>query len=277
MNPVFDCFNIRLVANSSREFHSHKFDELYLGTCGEAVQVTESKRVLCREGDIFWFPAGVSHVAEPQLACECIVIYFEDSLFHSSSYGESDVLNFIRLLRKQAMNGDYCLVFNEASADRARTLIAELLEIIRSKSSGYRPLAKTRLIEFFTLAATQYPGLIEQAESFYQDLNAAKIESAMRYAEVHCTEPLAIEELSSIASLSRSHFHALFRKLTGETFVQYLNRIRVEKAADLIREGIPIQQASMRCGFKSLSHFYRFFKRRFGCPPKAFAAKKSRR
>lgn len=62
-------------------------------------------------------------------------------------------------------------------------------------------------------------------------------------------------------NMSEAYFSRFFKKVSGMTFSQYLNHIRVNKAIDLIRQGkLSITQISAECGFDTIRNFNRVFK-----------------
>ncbi len=76
-----------------------------------------------------------------------------------------------------------------------------------------------------------------------------------------------------IAVCGRSHEHVcrVTRDQLGLTPTQFVNRIRVEHAADLLRgEGVSIEDVALQAGFESTGYFYRLFRNRYGTTPHRF-------
>ena len=70
-------------------------------------------------------------------------------------------------------------------------------------------------------------------------------------------------------NMSEAYFSRFFKKVSGMTFSQYLNHIRVNKAIDLIRQGkLSITQISAECGFDTIRNFNRVFKQITSYSPK---------
>jgi AraC family L-rhamnose operon regulatory protein RhaS len=85
-------------------------------------------------------------------------------------------------------------------------------------------------------------------------------------------EPWTLETMAAQAGLKRSRFAHYCRKLTNATPLEYLARLRVERAAVLLR-GRPdrsITQIAFDCGFASSQYFATVFRRIEGCPPGAY-------
>ncbi len=71
--------------------------------------------------------------------------------------------------------------------------------------------------------------------------------------------------------ISRNHLISLFRKQYHATPVEYCNRLRIAKAAQLIKESDEtILSIALLCGFGSLSTFYQFFKKHIGLTPQEY-------
>src|ERR1700681_1573222 len=84
-------------------------------------------------------------------------------------------------------------------------------------------------------------------------------------------KPLCIPLLARIAEVSEAHFIRTFRATFGETPHRYLQRRRVERAMDLLREtDRPVTEICFDVGFNSLGTFSRTFRGIVGEPPSAY-------
>ncbi|MBA1200239.1 AraC family transcriptional regulator [Pseudomonas capeferrum] len=104
--------------------------------------------------------------------------------------------------------------------------------------------------------------LVEQQGHF------ARIAAALAHLRQHYTEPLAVDDLASRANMSVSTFHEHFKRCTDLAPMQYLKRLRLLKAQQmLIGEGLGVAQAAHRVGYQSTSQFSREYKRAFARSP----------
>lgn len=101
----------------------------------------------------------------------------------------------------------------------------------------------------------------------------SRINRVMDYIDIHLDQPLELKDIAEVASFSPYHFHRIFTFLIGETPIDYVQRLRVEKAAwKLQQEPIrPITEIAYSCGFGSVSLFSRTFKKYFGLTPTQFS------
>ncbi len=81
-------------------------------------------------------------------------------------------------------------------------------------------------------------------------------------------EPIALEEIAGAVHMSVPTFTRFFRRMTGTSFVDYLNEWRVRRACSLLAEtDLRVAEIADACGFANLSHFNRQFRRRRAATP----------
>jgi AraC-like DNA-binding protein/ligand-binding sensor protein len=88
------------------------------------------------------------------------------------------------------------------------------------------------------------------------------------------TDSLSLGHVARAVNVSANHFSRLFRQTAGMTFVEYVGRVRVEKAKNLLQNPTSkISMVAFASGFQSLSQFNRVFKKVVGHSPKEFRGK----
>lgn len=97
----------------------------------------------------------------------------------------------------------------------------------------------------------------------------SRINHVMDYIDQHIDQPLDLKTVADIAHFSPFHFHRIFTFIIGETPIDYIQRLRLEKAACKLLEGssATITEVAYGCGYSSVSLFCRCFKRHFGATP----------
>ena len=88
----------------------------------------------------------------------------------------------------------------------------------------------------------------------------ARINRVLDFLRGHLDEKLSVKDLADIAAFSPSHFHFIFKKVTGESVTEYVNRLRLEKAAKMLLHNplVSVTDVSLECGFPSLAHFWQY-------------------
>jgi AraC family transcriptional regulator len=98
-----------------------------------------------------------------------------------------------------------------------------------------------------------------------QEQYQARLEQVITFLAAHLAEPLSLETLAGVAGFSPYHFHRIFSGLLGETPGDALNRLRLERAANLLlKSPQSITAIALVCGFSSSATFARSFRQRFG-------------
>ena len=88
-----------------------------------------------------------------------------------------------------------------------------------------------------------------------------------RYVTEHLTDSLGLGDLAKAAGYSSFHFHRLFLEAEGTTPRAFVERLRLNKACDLLKNGHSVTSAAMDSGFSTSSQFTRVFKRQFQLAP----------
>lgn len=97
------------------------------------------------------------------------------------------------------------------------------------------------------------------------------IEKAVEMIETRYTEKITQNTVANAVFLSHSYFSKLFKEVTGYTFSQYLNMVRIKKAKELLATPfLPIDAIYRSVGFESRSYFGKIFHRLTGITPKQY-------
>ena len=95
------------------------------------------------------------------------------------------------------------------------------------------------------------------------------IQEAINYMEHNYQRELSVEELADVCKLNRSYFSKLFKDSMGCPPQEFLIRLRLAKAADLMKgTRRSIGDIAARCGYPNQLHFSRAFKKRYGASPR---------
>ena len=102
-------------------------------------------------------------------------------------------------------------------------------------------------------------------------LGTAALRRVVDYMHANLAERVLLEDLATVASTSKFHLVRRFKLATGEPPHRYLIRLRMHRAAELLRDGEDsIQQISALCGYASPGQFASTFRRHYGASPTQF-------
>ncbi len=100
----------------------------------------------------------------------------------------------------------------------------------------------------------------------------SKMERTLKHLHNHYDDKLDVEQLASMANMSASTFHRNFKQITASSPIQYVKKLRLSKARDLLQDqGIKVKQAAAQVGYESATQFSREFTRYFGISPSDYA------
>lgn len=111
------------------------------------------------------------------------------------------------------------------------------------------------------------------SESYPKQYLYKRIVESKLFIDAHYADPIDIGEIASHAYFSKFHFIRTFREIYGVTPHQYLSRVRIDRAKELLSRGATVTDACFAVGFESPGSFASLFKRMAGISPKTFRAR----
>lgn len=126
----------------------------------------------------------------------------------------------------------------------------------------------TNTKEVFQLLQRSIQQKIRQLNEEKALQEARPITEAKKYIQEHYQEALRLEEVSSAIGFNATYFSTLFKKETGQNFMDYLTELRINKAKELLCEAdISVSDAAEMVGYRDLKYFSRLFKKTTGISP----------
>ena len=121
---------------------------------------------------------------------------------------------------------------------------------------------------FFELFSNKYVKILDV------EMRSKKYRALLRvthYIDEHYSDGVSLEEVADATGISRYYVSHLFKELMDNTFVGYVNELRLNHAAMLLATtDSPIIEIASKSGFNNLSNFNRAFKMYFGKTPSAY-------
>ncbi|WP_241681419.1 helix-turn-helix domain-containing protein [Pseudactinotalea terrae] len=97
------------------------------------------------------------------------------------------------------------------------------------------------------------------------------VRAAQNYLREHLDAPVRVGELAAQVGLSTSHFAALFRKATGGGVIEYVKRLRIARASELlVTTAMPVAEVARTVGYDDPFYFSRQFRGVHDCSPSEF-------
>jgi AraC-like DNA-binding protein len=135
----------------------------------------------------------------------------------------------------------------------------------QAKFSKVQPVTRERCDGLATMLILFAAQLGEFGEKLFLqtvDTDPDAVRKGKQFILDHLTEPLGLDDVSQHAGVSPFHFCKVFKRTTGLTFTEFVNRARVEHAKRLLlKPQARITEVAYDVGFQSLSQFNRSFRR----------------
>ncbi|MDF2922173.1 MAG: AraC family transcriptional regulator [Paenibacillaceae bacterium] len=255
------------IGRSVMFLHWHDHFELIYMTAGRASFHIDRQQYEAAPGDLLIVPSGGLHVgfAATEDQVEYWALVFNRSLLdgptgdpvhdrYLSPYLDGKLRFPIKLEDSAEL---------KPVRDNIRSIIAEY----ERKQPAYEMAIKARLHLAFILLARVYLPERENEPSAAADKRMERFKALILHIEANCFEKLSVSEAARLVHLTPYHFCNVFKAATGRTFVDYVNRLRMDEAEKLLQGGATVTEVADRVGCGNLNYFTRLFKKVKGMTP----------
>lgn len=104
-------------------------------------------------------------------------------------------------------------------------------------------------------------------------IHGKRINNVKKYILENFHTQIKIQELADLVHLHPGYLGKIFKDEVGYTINEFINRIRINKACDLLASGETVFETAYQCGFSDPFYFSKVFKRMKGIPPSEFTAR----
>jgi AraC-like DNA-binding protein len=207
-------------------------------------------------GDLLYLSEGdmKEAVTFPQNLMQCFAVNFTAKYQRSKNTGEGTLFPLISHI---GLRQDIIDMFRELTICWTERQNGYVM-----KARALLMLIIHRLSEIIVYDVDAEPG----------DYRIGKI---TRYIAMHYAEKLTVKNLARQVRLDLDYFGHLFKRETGMTVHQYINKVRIRNAENMLQSGnFKVQEVAEHCGFSDVFHFYKSFKALRGFPPSRCIPKK---
>lgn len=245
--------------------HTHDFVELVCITGGCGIHTIDGHPNRTRRGDIFLIDLGVKHTYEalspgftwincifrPQYLCDVFAT-------HESAL---QLLSYIFYHNVTSDRDALCLTVNlREEGEDLSPIFENMLQEYDGKKPGYTDI----LEHYLKILLTKIARHIYTVESQYENYGEKNriIEEVVRELNRTSPESLSAKQFADRYFMSQSAFSASFKKYTGSSFLEYVTRLRIQDACELLlTTDATIYDVQCRVGYQDPKSFYRAFRR----------------
>ncbi len=135
------------------------------------------------------------------------------------------------------------------------------------------PRQHESVVRLLTIFAQHLSMISNQVLLQQKNAEPPVITRAKEYILEHMAEDLSLARVAKAVNTSTFYFCKMFKKATGINFTDYLSRVRIEKAKNLLlNPNLRVSEIAFEVGFQSLTHFNRVFKKILGQSPTQYRA-----
>ncbi|CAM4063714.1 AraC family transcriptional regulator [Paenibacillus alkaliterrae] len=250
--------------------HWHEHFEIIVMRQGSALFHIDSRPYVVNAGDVVIIPGGSLHVGYAlryeDIHYDCIV--FNASLFNEWVHDPVHA-QFVAPYLEGRLHFPVKPSEQDDAALSLYPLLDEVVAELVAKPPAYQLIVKSKLHSFFTLMSRTFmPGQLADRPSESYSANRDRFKQLIQLVETNFSEKITIEQAAKQVSLNPYHFCKLFKKLTGRTFVEYVNVTRMNEAERLLRESNDtITEISAKVGCDNPNYFTKLYKQYKGLTP----------
>jgi AraC-like DNA-binding protein len=243
--------------------HWHQELELVYVHSGEARFCINNEEFTARAGDLVLIDSGDLHYSNSYDYKNRLDFILFDPGIISSRYHS---LHLAHPLVSAAMLQQYGLT------EKTQQLFTGISRELGERGPFYQEIVSAMLREFIYRLRRCLP--TADPSSAAQNSRSEMrydMQQLLTYIDEHYGENITLAFAARQMNFSESYFSKKFKKLTGLNFITYLNTVRVEQAAELLKHsGARISDIALSCGFGNVRSFNRTFKEYTGHTPSEF-------
>lgn len=236
--------------------HFHNFYEIFYLLSGQCHYLLEDSVYRLAKGDFVFIAPGELHhsLYKKGESCEiCLITFKKEHLLLGGG------------LTRQSFKGSVPALYQEAFDGLLNRMLSEHAHIDEYSDAFMSTYLQEVLLTLMrhSVLAEQEPGLLNAKD--------ADILLSTKYIYKNFKQPLTLEEVSAVASLSPTYFSKKFKQTTGMGFKEYLNYVRLKHARTaLLTTDSSITAIALEYGFNDSNYFKDLFKKIYGKSPREF-------
>jgi AraC-like DNA-binding protein len=262
-------FRAAYIKDTSGFWHFHPEYELVLNIKSNGSRIIGDSVELFDQYDMVLIAANIPHAWNYYTSDNVlpekhgIIFHFKLSSFGENLLSQHEMHDF-RELMSGAKRG---LSFPQDDAKKAEKY---LIQMINSKGIE-------KMVDLFNLIRVLVSSekrcfiCSENYKMDYDERGNKRMANVYTFLRENYSKQISLDDISKIAKMNPVAFSRYFKEYSGTGFVEYLNRLRTNKACYLLRETeYHVNQIASECGFESISNFNKQFRKSEGISPRDY-------
>lgn len=273
---VMNVYPFKAFKISNRAFtqfpHSHSYLQIWYVKSGNCIHWLNDIEYNLQAGDIFVLPPDVPHkvVANETKNIELIGCEFmEEFLLGEDKTGM--YYEYIKpfMVDKDAVKPYFSL--KGTAVKEVEKIFERMVDEYENKKPFFELGMRAEFLKLLAIIIREYNRVPDNSENINYNKHRKSISIALDYMKDHYKEKIYLDDICKIMLVSPTYFSCIFKQITGKTFVEQLNAIRIQKAKELMMDhNKTMGRIAMEVGFSDLAYFNRVFKKEVGVSPGKF-------
>lgn len=267
----------RTTHNFEQAQHYHDYIQIWYVKHGECIHYFNGVPHKLTKGNIFVLPPNVPHSmsTSDMNNTELIGLEFLESFVNEEIYNKSDnhlfdfayiepfIVSLDKIKPTFHLDGTVAKTIEE--------LLEETLNEYEAREKYFELFIKANLLKILAIITREYDKGIDKEKQNIIEKYKQAMNDALNYMRTNYQNKIYLEEVCRIATMSPTYFSYVFKQITGRTFTEYLNYLRIMKAKELLNSSNKTVSAiSYEVGFNDPAYFDRVFKKEVGMSPGKF-------
>lgn len=269
LNEDFLFFKLKDQKKNEFEFHYHDFSKIIIFLSGDVTYIIEGKSYKLKPWDILLVSRNDIHmpIISPDTAYERIILWLNPIFLEEHNKNNCSLLECFQLAAERKLN---LIRTNNLDLNPLRKNLAELEAAVQDQGFGSEILKNALFIQLMVRINRLFFGM-ETDKTIDGIKFDQRIEDILHFINQNIGMELSIDIIAQNFYINKYYLMHLFKKETGYTLYNYIQKKRMIKASDYLKQGLPAGEVCTLCGFIDYSAFVRAFKKEFHQSPKQFA------
>lgn len=245
-------------------YHYHECIEISYVKQGRGCYVVNGKKHMMESGDVILFNSMEPHYWEvfpPENMIQPVIV-FSPSLIWSGEINMFDY-QYLLIFSENSTNFSNKLPHGHPGTIAIYNLLLEITEEYESRQNGYRLMLKAKLLQLISILVRSFQDESKVIEDLHiKQGQLERLNSTIEFIHANYIRDIRLAEAASEACMSISYFSTFFSKTLGLSFKEYLIRLRVNHAMEMLNTtNKPITEIALESGFNNLSNYYKALKK----------------
>lgn len=236
--------------------HYHDHFEIYFQLSGERHYFIRDRVYNVQQGNIILINSGELHktTGAGTKNFSRILLGFRKEFLDGIIAAADDIDLFLGFTR------NICLIpLTLNNQEHIKQILFAMLKENQARTYGYSARIKANMLELL-IFISRYAKDYKADDMLFYNVLHKKISQILQYINNSYANKLTLSDITASFDISSYYFCRVFKTITGFTFIEYVNAVRIKQAQELLaKTDLSIIEIAQKVGFESSTHFGRVF------------------